>query len=521
MTPTTSAVLWDAVIVGGGAAGLSAALILARARRRVLVLDGGEPRNRFAAHMHGVLGRDGSSPLDLVADGRLEVRAADGVVQTARVATAGREAHGFTLVTEAGASIRTRRMIVATGIRDELPDIPGLAEQWGRGVVACPYCDGYEARGGRIGVLAGSVAGLHKAQMLRPYSSEMTVLSGLLDAVPAEDLRTLSARGIRVDDRAVVAVTSVDGVLSGVEFADGSTLALDVLFADPAMVPLDAVLAQLDADREELRWGSWTARDETFQTSVPGLWAVGNVANPGALVPVAMAEGVAAAVAVNTAIIADEIAEALEAAPTGAAEYWENRYRENGKSWSGRVNAALEREVTGLAPGTALDLGCGEGGDALWLARAGWSVTAVDIAPSALAIGAAAQQPGDDIDWVAADLAEWHPTTSYDLVASSFLHSTVELPRVAILRMAASAVAVGGQLLVVGHSGAPHWARHDGMPHTHNESELPAPAALLASLELEAEDWEVVTSALLERPVTAPDGSASSIVDSVLRLRRL
>ena len=141
-----------------------------------------------------------------------------------------------------------------------------------------------------------------------------------------------------------------------------------------------------------------------------------------------------------------------EPEPT-AAEYWENRYRQNGRSWSGNANAALVREIAGVAPGTALDLGCGEGGDALWLAQNGWAVTAVDIAPTALAIGAAAQSPEDDITWVAADLAEWHPPIAYDLVSACFLHSTVALPREAILRRAAEAVAPGGVLLIVGHSG--------------------------------------------------------------------
>jgi SAM-dependent methyltransferase len=208
---------------------------------------------------------------------------------------------------------------------------------------------------------------------------------------------------------------------------------------------------------------------------------------------------------------------------TTAAEYWENRYRENGRSWSGRVNAALEREISGVAPGTALDLGSGEGGDALWLARNGWSVTAVDIAPSALAIGAAQQQPGDDITWLAADLATWQPPRTYDLVTSCFLHSTVELPREAILRRTAAAVAPGGLLLIVGHAGVPHWAPHDG--NADHQVELPTPQQVLESLFASGEgvrksDWEVVTAALVKRVATAPDGSTGTIDDSIVTLRR-
>lgn len=199
-----------------------------------------------------------------------------------------------------------------------------------------------------------------------------------------------------------------------------------------------------------------------------------------------------------------------------AAEYWENRYRENGRSWSGNVNAALEREVAAVAPGTALDLGSGEGGDALWLARRGWSVTAVDIAPSALAVGQAQQQPDDDITWIAADLAEWQPPAQFDLVSACFLHSFVELPREQILRRAAAAVAPGGLLVIVGHSGAPHW--HD--PSAHGEVvELPTPDEVLASLSLD-DGWTVVTKALVARPITAPDGTVGTIPDGVLTLRR-
>jgi SAM-dependent methyltransferase len=199
-----------------------------------------------------------------------------------------------------------------------------------------------------------------------------------------------------------------------------------------------------------------------------------------------------------------------------AAEYWENRYRENGKSWSGNVNAALEREVGGVAPGTALDLGSGEGGDALWLARNGWSVTAIDISPTALAIGAASQSPEDDITWVAADLSEWQPLTTYDLVTSCFLHSTVDLPREEIHRRAAAAVAPGGLLVIVGHAGVPHWAHLDAAAH---HPELPGPDEVFESLQLD-DGWTVITKALIERTATAPDGSTGAITDSVVTLRR-
>jgi len=197
------------------------------------------------------------------------------------------------------------------------------------------------------------------------------------------------------------------------------------------------------------------------------------------------------------------------------AVYWESRYREKAGWWSGDVNASLEREIGGVAPGTALDLGSGEGGDALWLARRGWSVTAVDISPTALAVGAAAQQPGDDISWISADLAEWQPERAFDLVTACFLHSEVELPRERILRRAAAAVAPRGMLLIVGHYGK----------HGHVDLQLPTPDEVLDDLfaddsGLDRDEWTVITSALVERIATGHDGTEVPLVDSVLRLER-
>jgi SAM-dependent methyltransferase len=209
---------------------------------------------------------------------------------------------------------------------------------------------------------------------------------------------------------------------------------------------------------------------------------------------------------------------ALEDATLDPATFWENRYSGPVPSWSGRPNAALEREAANLPPGTALDLGCGEGGDALWLARNGWRVTAVDISPSALALGAATAVSGgvaDSIRWLQADLAVWQPEETFDLVTAHFLHSPVELPREVILRRAAAAVAVGGLLLIVGHAGVPPWSKH-----AHDPAALPASEEVLAMLTLPVADWTVVTSAEVERAATAPDGTQFMLSDSVLSVRR-
>ncbi|RKT31305.1 thioredoxin reductase [Microbacterium sp. AG1240] len=308
--PDISGEVWDVIIIGGGAAGLSAALILARARRRVLVLDAHQPRNRFAPHMHGVLSRDGYSPLDLVADGYREVRAVDGVIENARVVETRATTDGFEVITDSGAVATGRRLIVATGTRDQLPDVPGLAEQWGRGVVACPYCDGYEASGTAIGVLAGSVMGLHVAHMLRAYSSDITVFTSLAGEIPEEERMLLEERGMRIEDRAVTHVVTESDAIAGLGLADGTVAAVDVVFAQPSPTALDEPLRQLGVAQTETPIGPWTAVDGFGRTSVDGVFAVGNSGIPNALVPIAMGSGAMAALTINGEFIAEEVAAA-------------------------------------------------------------------------------------------------------------------------------------------------------------------------------------------------------------------
>lgn len=298
----------DVVVVGGGVAGLSAALILARAQRRVVVLDARLPRNRYAAHMHGVLGRDGSSPLGLVADGAREVEAVGGTILRAIARSVEATHQGFRVTLDNGAVVVGRRLVVATGGTDVLPDIPGLAEQWGRGVVACPYCDGYENRGRTIGVLAASIAGLHKAHMLRSYSDDLVVFTALAGAVPDAGRELLEARNMRIEERAVTGVVTDDaGTLTGLALADGTTAAVDVVFAEPPLEANDGILRQLGAEQSESPFGPWTSVDAAGRTSVPGVWAVGNAANPTALVPIAAGSGATAALAINAELVAADI----------------------------------------------------------------------------------------------------------------------------------------------------------------------------------------------------------------------
>jgi len=201
-----------------------------------------------------------------------------------------------------------------------------------------------------------------------------------------------------------------------------------------------------------------------------------------------------------------------------AAQFWEERYAGR-QVWSGKVNAAMAAVVAELPVGRALELGCGEGGDALWLAEKGWQVTAVDISSTAIERGramAAERGLAERIEWVAADLAEWAPTGAFDLVTASFLQSPLELQRVEILRKAADAVAPGGHLLLVSHAAAPPWA--SGLQHGH--AAFPQPATELALLGLPAVGWQIVVAEVRRRAATGPDGTPAELDDTVVLVRR-
>lgn len=308
----------DVVIIGGGSAGLSAALMLGRSRRRVLVVDGGAPRNRVAGHMHGVLGRDHSSPLDLLAAGRAELARYDDVaIVSDEVASAARLEEGgigFEVRLASGARRTARRVLVATGLTDRLPDVPGLEPHWGRGVVSCPYCDGWEVRDRRIAVIPTSAANAHQAQLMRQLSSHVVFHTAGFVLPPAAR-SGLAARGIEIDDRAVAEVLSNDdGALRGIRYEDGTAREVDAIFIAPRPQPNDAVLRDLGARRMRNDGVDWVLVDDDGRTSVPGVWAAGNVVSARATVPMAMAAGSAAGSALNGDLLDEDIRIAVAAA---------------------------------------------------------------------------------------------------------------------------------------------------------------------------------------------------------------
>jgi len=301
---------WDAIIIGGGSTGLSAALQLGRLRARVLVLDGGEPRNRFAGHMHGVLGRDHTSPLALLADGRRELERYDVPVVNDPATTVAPDADGFVVTTASSTTYRARRLLVATGLRDRLPDIEGLADRWGRAAFSCPFCDGWEHRDQAIGVIATGPEQRHQIMLLRRLTDRLTVLTGGNRPFGPEDLAAMVERGITIDDRPI---RRISGDAATVELADDDRLDLDVLFARGAPEPFDQPLVDVGAQRGD---GGWFAVDELGRTSVPGVWAAGNVVNPMLNVPATIAAGALAGSAMCGDLLTDPLV--IERPATGS-----------------------------------------------------------------------------------------------------------------------------------------------------------------------------------------------------------
>ncbi|MGG2464915.1 NAD(P)/FAD-dependent oxidoreductase [Streptomyces sp. RGM 3693] len=304
---------WDVVVVGAGAAGLNAALVLARARRRVVVIDGGAPRNAPADRMHGFLSRDGMPPAALLEVGRAELATYGAELLTGQ-ATEITPALGVRLA--GGPELRARRVLVATGLRDELPAIPGLRERWGRDLLHCPYCHGYEVRDQPLGVLGTHPGSVHHALLLRQWSPDVVFFPHTMD--PTDDERErLTARGVRIAEGTVTRLVTEGDRLRGVELADGRVVPRAAVFVVPRMVPHDALLTALGCARNE---DGWVSTDPSGRTSVPGVWAAGNVVDPRAQVVTAAGMGAAAAFALNLDLVAEEVEQAVaeHRAPAGA-----------------------------------------------------------------------------------------------------------------------------------------------------------------------------------------------------------
>ena len=295
---------YDTVIVGGGAAGLSAALVLSRARRRVLVVDSGQPRNAAADQLHGFLSRDGMAPADLLATGRDEVRGYGGIVTAdSVVGLAACSPAGFRVALASGTGRTARTLLVTTGLRDELPDVAGLRERWARDVLHCPYCHGWEVRDQALGVLWGGPETVRYTQLIRQWSADVVLFApaGLLTQTESAEL---AARSIVVLAGVVAGVVVEKDRLVGVALDDGRTFARTALFVPPRFVPNTDLLTTLDATLDER---GFVVTDASGATSVPGLWAAGNASNTRAQVITAAGEGSAAAISINAALVDDDV----------------------------------------------------------------------------------------------------------------------------------------------------------------------------------------------------------------------
>ncbi|NJC12503.1 thioredoxin reductase/SAM-dependent methyltransferase [Micromonospora profundi] len=516
---------YDVVVVGGGAAGLSGALALSRARRSVLVIDAGEPRNAPADHIHNYLGREGTPPAELIAAGRAEVASYGGQFRAGRVAAVTRDDDGFLLDLDGEDTVRARRLLVATGLVDELPDVPGVAQRWGRDVLHCPYCHGWEVQDRRIGVLATGPMAVHQAEMWRQWSSEVLLLLHDAPAPDEETAERLAARGIAVVPVPVAALEVTDDALTGVRLADGRVVALDAVVVAPRTVARADLLVALGLAPEEVMVGGHVIgtqipADATGATTVPGVWVAGNVADFRAQVITSAAAGLTAGAAVNADLIAEDTRDAVTAyrqmlATVMEEPAWEERYQSKPAMWSGRPNPQLVAEAADLPSGRALDVGCGEGADALWLAERGWQVTAVDISTTALARAAEhAETVGvaDRIEFTHADLREKAPAEqAYDLVSAQFMHLPPE-PRQELFARLAAAVAPGGVLLIVGHHPSDLWTpgHRMHMPHMMYTAEEVAAG-------LDPAEWDVLTAEARRRPGPEPD---LTFHDAVLVARR-
>ena len=276
----------EVIVIGGSYAGLSAALQLARARRRVLVIDAGDRRNRNAAHSHGFLGQDGRDPAEIAAKGRAEVLAypTARLIET-RAESVERLEDGFAVTVATGERLEAERLVLALGVVDELPDIPGVTERWGRSIFHCPYCHGYELDAGKIGVLATSPLSAHQAMMLPDWGATTYFTRGF-DPTPDERVQ-LERRGVtiepspvdRVEDRATV------------RLADGRALSFAGLFLAPKSRVAGRIATDLALEMEDGAMGPIIKTDMTKATSVPGVFACGDAALPAGSVALAVADG--------------------------------------------------------------------------------------------------------------------------------------------------------------------------------------------------------------------------------------
>ncbi|MGD9704421.1 MAG: FAD-dependent oxidoreductase [Acidimicrobiia bacterium] len=512
----------DVAVIGGSAAGLAAALQLGRQRRSVIVVDAGEQRNAPAAHVHGFLGHEGVAPSELAAIGREEVRSYGGEVIAGRALDVARiDDDHFRVTLAGGHTIVARRVLAATGLVDVLPEIDGLAQHWGGDVMHCPFCHGFEVRDRRIVHVVTHPIGLHPSALFRQLTDRYTV--AVHDGVDADDpsLEALRAAGVSVVSSGVSRIiTGEDGHVAAVELTNGNRIDADAVVVGPRFRVRAEPFESLGVRPVEhsTGLGDLVEVDATGATAVAGLYAAGNVTDPSQQVLQAAAHGSWVGAMVSFDLARDDVRAA--ARPSSNEADWDHRYGRE-RLWSGNPNGTLVNEISRVVAGRALDVGAGEGGDAVWLAEQGWSVTANDISRRALdRVTAEAERRGLRIECNHADANALEPFESagFDLVSAHYA-SIPRTPDGRGVRNLLNAVAPGGTLLVVSHDLEPMRAPVD----THQHSRPFDPDAYLrvedfAAALGDASDWEIEVNETRPRPAGAASGH--HVDDVVLRARR-
>jgi thioredoxin reductase/SAM-dependent methyltransferase len=514
----------DVAVIGGSAAGLAAALQISRQRRGVVVVDDGTPRNAPAAHMHGYLGYEGAAPGELMEVGREEVRTYGGEVLSGRVVGVHRRDDGrFRLDLTGGHMLVARRVLAATGLSDELPAIDGVAEGWGRGVIHCPFCHGFEVRDQRLVQIVTNPLGLHPTPLFRHLTDQLTVVLHDPTGLDEAAVEALAASGVTVERSQVGRVlTGPGGEVSGVELVDGRMLEADAVVIGSRFRARADVLAAvgLTTTPHPSGAGDVLAIDARGETAIPGIYAAGNVTDPSLQVLPSAAQGsqVGAMIAFS---LADEDLRAA-ARHSGEEADWDHRYAGPDRAWSGNPNGTLVHEVAPLATGRALDVGTGEGADALWLAEHGWKVTATDISGNALArVRAEAERRGLAVNLVRGDANDPAPfgTETFDLVSLQY-GSFKRTPDQRGLRSLLAAVAPGGTLLVVHHDLTPLRDPVDVATQTrmYDPEAFVGIDEIAAALTADPGTWHVETHETRQRPPGA--ASTHHVSDVVLRATR-
>jgi thioredoxin reductase len=294
---------FDVIIVGGSFAGLSAAMQLVRARRRVLVIDSGQPRNRFAAAAHGFLGQDGKPPHEILSEAVRQLKAYPTIsFVTGEALNARKTDPGFEVELAGGRYESARRLILATGLRDELPQLPGMPERWGATVLHCPYCHGYEVRDQLLGVLASHLMSAHQAALIPDWGPATYFTQGMFEPDP-EQAALLAARGVTIERSPVVELLGDAPALAGVRLSDGRIVPLQALFTATRTYMASPLAEQLGCEFEDGPQGSYLEVDDWKQTTVPGLYAAGDATTPMHNATFASASGVMAGVGAHQSLV--------------------------------------------------------------------------------------------------------------------------------------------------------------------------------------------------------------------------